>query len=81
VRLRIPGGWRLQKLAEAASTKLSDEFRDRHPAINWGSIAGFRNIAAVGAPGHREVSEADIDQAVDDGLAELDREGQRPSDT
>ncbi len=40
--------WRLQTLAEAATSKLSAGFRDAHPDVDWQSIAGFRNIAAHG---------------------------------
>jgi uncharacterized protein with HEPN domain len=37
--------WRLQTRA-GATGKLSPAIRDRHPAIRWRAIYGFRNIAA-----------------------------------
>lgn len=37
--------WRLQTLAEATG-KLSPEIKDRHPAIRWRAVYGFRNVAA-----------------------------------
>ena len=40
--------WRLQTLAEAATTKLPEELRARHPEVRWGSVAGFRNVVAHG---------------------------------
>ncbi len=55
-----------------------DEQRARARA--WQREQARKTLAEIraGAPGHREVSEAEIDQAVDDVLAELDREGQLP---
>lgn len=38
--------WRLQTLADAVKSRLSDDLKARHPTIRWRAIAGFRNIAA-----------------------------------
>ncbi len=37
--------WRLETLAEAMG-KLSPALKDRHPAVHWRAITGFRNNAA-----------------------------------
>jgi len=38
--------WRLQSIADAARNHLSDDFKARHPDINWSAVYGFRNVAA-----------------------------------
>ena len=43
--------WRLQTIADAARTHLSDEIKGRHPEISWRAVYGFRNIAAHGYAG------------------------------
>lgn len=74
--------WRLQTLAEAASTKLSDEFRSRHPEIHWSSIAGFRNIAAHG---YMQLDWDEVARIIEDDLrtlrAVVDRELGLPADS
>ena len=40
--------WRLQTIADAARSHLSEELKRRHPDIPWRAIYGFRNIAAHG---------------------------------
>lgn len=66
-------------MSEQASS--DDEQRARAKA--WQREQARQTFAEIdaGAPGHREVSEAEIDQAVDDVLAELDREGQLPQNS
>lgn len=40
--------WRVQTLADAVKTHLSDDLKGRHPTISWREIAGFRNVAGHG---------------------------------
>jgi uncharacterized protein with HEPN domain len=47
--------WRLQAIADASRTRLTDEIRNRHAEIGWRAVYGFRNIAA-----HR-YAEIDLD--------------------
>lgn len=65
------------------SEEATSDDQQRAQARAWQREQARKTLVEIraGAPGHREVSEAEIDQAVDDVLAELDREGQRPSDS
>ena len=64
------------KVSEQARS--DDEQRARARA--WQREQARKTLAEIraGAPGHREVSEAEIDQAVDVALAALDHEVQHP---
>jgi uncharacterized protein with HEPN domain len=63
-------------LADAASTKLSDGLRSRHPGIDWRAIRAFRNVAAHGymelrLEPIRKIEGDDLDQLQAAVLAEL----------
>jgi uncharacterized protein with HEPN domain len=40
--------WRLMTLTDAASKRLSQDLKARHPNVPWATISGFRNVAAHG---------------------------------
>jgi uncharacterized protein with HEPN domain len=40
--------WKVQMLADAVKTHLSDDLKGRYPTISWREIAGFGNVVADG---------------------------------
>jgi len=62
------------------SEQARSDDEQRAAARTWQREQARKTLAEIraGAPGHREVTEAEIDQAVDSALAELDQEVQLP---